>query len=273
MYKLYESCDIVLSLMKSNEFKIARAHGNVKLDKDSDLSREFDANQGLRIIDIIEKPKPHQIMSDYYSLPLYLTSNKIMQFMKNLDISERGEKEFQEVLKNALVNNLDLRGIRIVSPSITINNIGKFHLTALRDIIKMNMRFLIGLNLSSYKGKKANYLEPLKLGTQNIIGDNITLGPYVITGCAHAGIINTVDYARRLTGIDRVYAVMGGFHLSGEPFQEALEPTLDALQKIDPKVIVPMHCTGIEAKSLLYGKIPDRIKVSGVGTTFHFPLS
>jgi len=98
-------------------------------------------------------------------------------------------------------------------------------------------------------------------------------GLVVLTGCAHAGVINTVDYAMRLTGIDRVYAVIGGFHLSGEPFHQALEPTLSALKMIDATVLVPMHCTGIEAKSLFYSKMPDRIKVSGVGTTFHFPLS
>ncbi|MFX1427554.1 MAG: sugar phosphate nucleotidyltransferase [Promethearchaeota archaeon] len=182
MYKLYEYCDIVLSLMKSNELEIARSHGNVKLDRDSDLSKDVDANQGLKIIDIIEKPKPHQIMSMYYSLPLYLTNKKIMQFMENLEISERGEKEFQDVLKNAFLNNLDIRGIRIVSPLITTDNIGKFHLTSLRDIIKMNKRFLTGLNLSPFEGKKPNCLEPLKIGNQNLIGDNVTLGPHVIIG-------------------------------------------------------------------------------------------
>jgi len=113
----------------------------------------------------------------------------------------------------------------------------------------------------------------------NILDDQAVIillkehGLMVLTGCAHAGVINTVDYARQLTGIDRVYAVMGGFHLSGEPFQGALEPTLKALRKIDPKVLVPMHCTGIEAKSMFYSKMPDRVKVSGVGTTFNFPLS
>jgi 7,8-dihydropterin-6-yl-methyl-4-(beta-D-ribofuranosyl)aminobenzene 5'-phosphate synthase len=98
-------------------------------------------------------------------------------------------------------------------------------------------------------------------------------GLVVLTGCAHAGIINTVDHARRLTGIDRVYAVIGGFHLSGEPFRHALQPTLEEFGKMDPTVLVPMHCTGIEAKALLYSHMPDRIKISGVGTTFRFPLS
>ena len=113
----------------------------------------------------------------------------------------------------------------------------------------------------------------------NIIDDQAVVvvlknhGLVVLTGCAHAGVINTVNYARKLTGIDRVYAVIGGFHLSGEPFRHALEPTLDALRMLNPKMLVPMHCSGIEAKSLLYREMPDRIKVSGVGTTFSLPIT
>ena len=118
-----------------------------------------------------------------------------------------------------------------------------------------------------------------KLVPDNIDDDQAVIvvlknhGLVVLTGCAHAGVVNTVYYAQQLTGINRVYAVIGGFHLSGEPFHHALEPTLDALRMFDPTVLVPMHCTGIEAKSLLYREMPDRIKVSGVGTTFSLPLS
>lgn len=118
-----------------------------------------------------------------------------------------------------------------------------------------------------------------KLVPDNIVDDQAVVvvlknhGLVVLTGCAHAGVVNTVNYAQRLTGIDRVYAVIGGFHLSGEPFHQALAPTLEALKMIDAKVLVPMHCTGIEAKSIFYREMPDRIKVSGVGTTFSLPLS
>lgn len=118
-----------------------------------------------------------------------------------------------------------------------------------------------------------------KLEPDNIDDDQAVVvvlknhGLVVLTGCAHAGVVNTIDYAQQLTGIDRVYAVIGGFHLSGEPFHQALEPTLGALKMIDAKVLVPMHCTGIEAKSLFYSNMPDRIQVSGVGTTFSLPLA
>lgn len=180
MHKLFEHSDIVLSLMKSMDNEVARCHGNVKLEKSSNLNKEFDENQGLRIFDIIEKPKPSQIMSNYYSLPLYLANKKILKFMQNIGFSERGEKEFQDALKNAMLYNLNIRGIRIVSPLITADNIGKFHLTSLRDIIKMNKRFLTGLNLNPYEGKTPTYLEPLTFGNQNLFGNNVTLGPHVI---------------------------------------------------------------------------------------------
>ena len=42
-------------------------------------------------------------------------------------------------------------------------------------------------------------------------------GLIVISGCAHAGIINTVEYAKEITGVETVHAVMGGFHLTGRP--------------------------------------------------------
>ncbi len=69
-------------------------------------------------------------------------------------------------------------------------------------------------------------------------------GIVVISGCAHSGIINTIRYAQKITGIDQVYAVIGGFHLSGPFFEPAVEPTLNELREIAPSILIPMHCTG-----------------------------
>jgi len=146
MYSLFNNsqADMILSLMKSNDINIARGHGNVKTAESSDLAMDSDYNQGLQIIDIIEKPKVHQILSDYYSLPLYLVNQKIIKYLKTVRVSERGEKEFQDAIKNAIAKGENIRGIRIIKNLITISNIGKFHLTNLEDIIKMNNRFLNG---------------------------------------------------------------------------------------------------------------------------------
>ena len=96
-------------------------------------------------------------------------------------------------------------------------------------------------------------------------------GLVVITGCAHAGVVNTVLHARRLTGVDTVFAVLGGFHLSGPGSEDLLEPTLKALEEIAPRVIVPMHCTGWKAVCRLAEAFPAAFEKSGVGTCFRLP--
>ena len=64
-------------------------------------------------------------------------------------------------------------------------------------------------------------------------------GLVVLSGCAHSGIINTVKYAREATGEDKIYAVMGGFHLTGADFEPVIEPTTEALKELDPTYIIP----------------------------------
>ena len=90
-------------------------------------------------------------------------------------------------------------------------------------------------------------------------------GIVVISGCAHAGIINTVRYAQKITGVEQVYAVIGGFHLSGPAFEQSIEPTVEELKKIKPEVLVPMHCTGWTAVKRMAETFPLCV-LSSVGT-------
>jgi 7,8-dihydropterin-6-yl-methyl-4-(beta-D-ribofuranosyl)aminobenzene 5'-phosphate synthase len=95
-------------------------------------------------------------------------------------------------------------------------------------------------------------------------------GLVVISGCAHAGIINTVEYARKITGVSQVYAVMGGFHLTGPAFEPVVEPTIAAMKKLDPAYVVPMHCTGWSAINRFFAEMPGRCVLNTVGTTYRF---
>ena len=90
-------------------------------------------------------------------------------------------------------------------------------------------------------------------------------GIVIISGCAHSGIINTIKYAQKITGIEQVYAVIGGFHLSGPAFEPAGEPTLEELKSIEPEVLVPMHCTGWNAIRKMADLFPQCV-LSSVGT-------
>ncbi len=69
-------------------------------------------------------------------------------------------------------------------------------------------------------------------------------GLVVISGCAHAGIINSIRYAKQLTDESRVAAVIGGFHLSGSDMEPVIDSTLSELKQLSPDLIMPMHCTG-----------------------------
>ncbi|HCX90489.1 MAG: dihydropteroate synthase [Deltaproteobacteria bacterium CG12_big_fil_rev_8_21_14_0_65_43_10] len=95
-------------------------------------------------------------------------------------------------------------------------------------------------------------------------------GLVIITGCAHSGIINTVKYAKKITGVDTVYAIMGGFHLTGPEFILLTEKTVHELEKINPSVIVPMHCTCWVAINWIASRFTTQFRLNSVGTTFCF---
>jgi 7,8-dihydropterin-6-yl-methyl-4-(beta-D-ribofuranosyl)aminobenzene 5'-phosphate synthase len=95
-------------------------------------------------------------------------------------------------------------------------------------------------------------------------------GLVVISGCAHAGIINTLEHAKKITGTDRVHAVMGGFHLTGQIFDPIIQPTIDEMKKIGPDYVVPMHCTGWKAINRFAEEMPEQFLLNTVGTTYAF---
>jgi 7,8-dihydropterin-6-yl-methyl-4-(beta-D-ribofuranosyl)aminobenzene 5'-phosphate synthase len=95
-------------------------------------------------------------------------------------------------------------------------------------------------------------------------------GLVVISGCAHAGIINTVAYAQQITGTDKVYAVMGGFHLAGKEFENRIQPTIEELQRINPKLIAPSHCTGWKAMCTISKTLPEAFIWNSVGNLYKF---
>ena len=92
-------------------------------------------------------------------------------------------------------------------------------------------------------------------------------GLVVISGCSHAGIVNTLLFARKITGVNQIHAVMGGFHLSGPTFERIIESTISELKEMEPKLLVPMHCTGWEAIQRFSEEFPSPFVLNSVGTT------
>ncbi len=95
-------------------------------------------------------------------------------------------------------------------------------------------------------------------------------GLVVISGCAHAGIVNTMLYAQKITGINTVHAVLGGFHLQGPAFEPIIEKTIAEFKNIKPEMSIPMHCTGWKAIKRFSEEFPSSFALNSVGTRISF---
>jgi len=91
-------------------------------------------------------------------------------------------------------------------------------------------------------------------------------GLVVISGCAHAGIVNTVEYAKKLTGEETIHAVLGGFHLTGPFFEKIHEATIEGLKQMEPEVVMPMHCTGWRAIQKFQKEFASNFVLNSVGS-------
>jgi len=76
-------------------------------------------------------------------------------------------------------------------------------------------------------------------------------GAWVVTGCAHSGIINTLRKTESIAPSSSVHAVVGGFHLASRR-EDEIKPTVDALRSYKPKLISPCHCTGFRATRMIW---------------------
>src|SRR6266699_249810 len=110
--------------------------------------------------------------------------------------------------------------------------------------------------------------DPLVLDEQAVIINVRDKGLVVLTGCGHAGIVNTCRYARSLTGDLSLYTVMGGFHLNGPLFEPLIPRVLDDLDEMKPQVLVPAHCTGWRAQHAMSRRFGEAVVPNSVGSRF-----
>lgn len=110
--------------------------------------------------------------------------------------------------------------------------------------------------------------DPLILDDRAVVFNVKGKGLVVISGCAHAGIINTISYAQRISGIMNTYAVMGGFHLAGKENENRIDQTVKELERISPRLIVPSHCTGWRGMCAIAKALPEAFVWNGVGNLY-----
>jgi 7,8-dihydropterin-6-yl-methyl-4-(beta-D-ribofuranosyl)aminobenzene 5'-phosphate synthase len=92
-------------------------------------------------------------------------------------------------------------------------------------------------------------------------------GLVVISSCGHSGIINTVETAMAVSGVSKLHAVLGGFHLGPAPL-DYVDHTIAELERLNPDLVVPMHCTGSNFIHKVRERMPDRVLPTNIGTRF-----
>ncbi len=95
-------------------------------------------------------------------------------------------------------------------------------------------------------------------------------GLVVISGCAHAGIVNTTLYARQITGVAKIHAIMGGFHLAGKECEPRISRTVEMLRQLNPEIVVPSHCTGWRGNYAIFKAMPRAFVWNSVGNLYRF---
>jgi 7,8-dihydropterin-6-yl-methyl-4-(beta-D-ribofuranosyl)aminobenzene 5'-phosphate synthase len=94
-------------------------------------------------------------------------------------------------------------------------------------------------------------------------------GLVVLTSCSHRGVVNAVKQAQAVSGVKKIHAVIGGFHLA--PYKEDyVRDTVAALKEIDVDYVIPLHCTGEPFYEIARAEMPTKLLRSYTGTRFVF---
>ena len=112
--------------------------------------------------------------------------------------------------------------------------------------------------------------DPMIWDDQNVIVNVKGKGLVIVSGCSHAGAVNVLRNAQRLTGVDRIAGFVGGFHLTGGIFEPIIGSTVDAFVAAKVGRVVPAHCTGWRAVHALARAMPDAFVQPAVGTVVSF---
>ncbi|MHA2289469.1 MAG: MBL fold metallo-hydrolase [Promethearchaeota archaeon] len=118
-----------------------------------------------------------------------------------------------------------------------------------------------------YSEKSPEKFEEHTFRDENSLYINIKdKGLVILTGCGHVGIINTIKHAQKITGINKVYAIIGGFHKENQSL-EAIKSAVGFIEHLEPKITCGVHCTGFEFNRVMRNHGSHTLGV--VGTEFH----
>ncbi|MBI4725717.1 MBL fold metallo-hydrolase [candidate division TA06 bacterium] len=151
-----------------------------------------------------------------------------------------------------------------------------------RRLVSQPMTIAEGIGLTGAIPRKSDFEDvggPFFLdadaATPDTLEDDLAMwiatpkGLVIITGCAHAGLVNTLEHIRHIAKQDKIYAIIGGFHLAGAS-DRRLKLTAEALKALSPALVAPCHCTGQRAVESLRDVLGERVTPCSSGAAWSF---
>ncbi|HKZ07693.1 MAG TPA: MBL fold metallo-hydrolase [Methylomirabilota bacterium] len=173
-----------------------------------------------------------------------------------------GDRVYIGRLDRAELERQDL-DVRVVTKPITLSEgvmlSGEMHETVPGETIPASLRV----------ERDGEIVQDTFIGEQTLIAHVRGKGLVVVTSCSHRGIVGICRHAARVSGVPKIHAVMGGFHLSGLG-DERITLVVDEFRRLGLDWIVPQHCTGMEAFMAIGQRLPAEMVISSVGSTFTF---
>ena len=215
-------------------------------------------------------------------LPIYIGGEDV--FCHRWHLLAGGGRRSYGVLDRRELAGADLRVVMTEKPALVADHVfttGTLPRTSFEKVIpntyvEVGMRDGLGCCGVSLKGLFTQVLQQDELAFDNHWGEHATVfnlkdrGLVVITSCGHAGVINSVRQAQAISGVDKVHAVIGGFHLSPADKDYVTEIVRHFKDEIGMDYIIPMHCTGAPFAHLVAREMPDKLVMSYVGSRFVF---
>jgi len=195
---------------------------------------------------------------DYYT-PEELNENYRTLRKENAFIYEVKLPTFKKALVDKYVQENDLKLIETTEPYNLAEGVITSGEIELFDEEEVSKGFYL------MKGRN-NFIKNTFRDETSIYFNVKNKGLVVITGCGHTGIINTIKHAQKITGIDEVYAVIGGFHKEWEKDQD-IQNVVNMIKDLNPEITCGMHCTGYQFNNMMAGH-PSHV-YGIVGTEFH----
>jgi 7,8-dihydropterin-6-yl-methyl-4-(beta-D-ribofuranosyl)aminobenzene 5'-phosphate synthase len=133
----------------------------------------------------------------------------------------------------------------------------KFNLEASKDPYRISGKVLFAgevPRITDFESQQTSFV--FEDGSPDFVTDDSALilimkeGLFVVSGCGHAGIVNTIEHAKNITGIRKVYGIMGGLHLKEKDRQTT--ETINYIKKTGAEHVLPSHCTELPALSAFY---------------------